>query len=80
MEMTHMPQRSRVLLYYDLPQLASAITCPVELHGLSDGAGDPAGDEELARYHAVNVRVNPASDVAIVDCIHTLLNGATRRH
>jgi hypothetical protein len=48
----------RVLEYYDLPQLAAAIACPVRLHGLRDGAGQPASPADLAAYGGPGVVIS----------------------
>ncbi len=40
-----------VLLRYDLPELAEALTCPVHILGPRDGAGNPLGEVELARLN-----------------------------
>ena len=40
-----------VLLYYDLPELAEALACPVRVLGPRDGAGNPLAEAELARLN-----------------------------
>jgi dienelactone hydrolase len=62
------------LRYYDLPELAAALECPVRLLGLRDGTGQPAPAEELALYPTTNrLSVIPeAAPERIVECIQSL--------
>ena len=64
----------RALQRYDLPDLAAALACPVHLFGLRDGAGMPAGDDELTRYAAGNVVLQKdALQADIVACVRALM-------
>ncbi|MFP4026823.1 MAG: D-serine ammonia-lyase [Candidatus Brocadiia bacterium] len=44
---TFMPN---ALNFYDLPELAAALTCPVRAHALRDGTGAAAGEKELTKW------------------------------
>lgn len=63
----------RVLRHYDLPELVSALPCPVSVVGLRDGAGNPACGDELACFsNAPHVSViDDVSPESIVSAIQS---------
>ncbi|MCF7855833.1 MAG: alpha/beta hydrolase family protein, partial [Candidatus Pacebacteria bacterium] len=52
-----------VLKYYDLPDLAAAILCPVHAHNLRGGNGEPADNAELKAWRKpANVTLSTDTD------------------
>ena len=64
-----------VLLHYDLPELAEALSCPVRILGPRDGAGRPLAEAELARLNrSAKVVYSQGSDaVALAEAVAALL-------